>query len=562
MTFRTRVLLAFAPIVLVPLLVFGLGVRRVVGERLTAQFQARVQALVQAIRRDLERESGAIAARLAAVREAAQGDNRFRVAAVQGALAERPYLLDYAGAAMRFADLDMLQIQDEAGRILSSGHFRNQFDQVDRGLPRALARAPGAGALVRTRTPESSMLVLARLDTLRLGGRGLTLVGGVDVRRRLLAALAPEPDIAVALVTPEDSMEEGVAGGAPPGSVVAELELPYVAATGDAQVARIVVAHSLESLAALRRDTDLWFLAAVLVSAAAALVLAGWLASRVTRPLSELAARTAALDLERLDARFGSDRPDEVGTLARLLGEMVERLKAGAARLREFERRAAMGDLARQVNHDIKNGLAPLRNVFRHLVEVAAERPADLPRVLAERRGTVESSIGYLEGLAANYARLYPETAARPVDVNQVVQETLRHFPERAGVMVAAELQEGVPKVRGDALVIRRILENLVANALDALGDRGGRVTVATARTDGAAGGTPGVRLTVADTGRGMTRAELDRAFDDFYTTKPGGTGLGLSIVRRLVLDLEGRLKVETEPGQGTRFMVELPGSA
>jgi len=67
------------------------------------------------------------------------------------------------------------------------------------------------------------------------------------------------------------------------------------------------------------------------------------------------------------------------------------------------------------------------------------------------------------------------------------------------------------------------------------------------------------VRISVSDTGRGMSKSELDRAFDDFHTTKPGGTGLGLSIVRRLVLDSNGSLKVETERGQGSTFIVELP---
>jgi signal transduction histidine kinase len=67
------------------------------------------------------------------------------------------------------------------------------------------------------------------------------------------------------------------------------------------------------------------------------------------------------------------------------------------------------------------------------------------------------------------------------------------------------------------------------------------------------------VRISVSDTGRGMTKSELDKAFDDFHTTKPGGTGLGLSIVRRLVLDSNGSLKVETEPGKGSSFIVEIP---
>jgi signal transduction histidine kinase len=74
-------------------------------------------------------------------------------------------------------------------------------------------------------------------------------------------------------------------------------------------------------------------------------------------------------------------------------------------------------------------------------------------------------------------------------------------------------------------------------------------------------GGTGLVRITVADDGPGMSRTELDRAFDDFYTTKDGGTGLGLSIVRRLVLDLNGRLRIETAPGAGTRAIIELPAA-
>jgi len=67
------------------------------------------------------------------------------------------------------------------------------------------------------------------------------------------------------------------------------------------------------------------------------------------------------------------------------------------------------------------------------------------------------------------------------------------------------------------------------------------------------------VRIVVADTGRGMSESELARAFDDFYTTKADGTGLGLSVVRRLTADLNGSLRVESEPGRGTTFTIELP---
>jgi len=172
MTFRTRVLLAFAPVVLVPLLVFGIGVRRAVRDRLAAQYRRRVDALVAVIEEDLAQRSRSIGDRLGSLTGAALEDNHLRAAAVQAV--DRQYLLDYAGAAMRLAGLDMLQIQDVNGRIVSSGHFRQEFDRLEPALPRLLATAPGGVALVRARTPEGAFLVLARVDSLRLGGGRFT----------------------------------------------------------------------------------------------------------------------------------------------------------------------------------------------------------------------------------------------------------------------------------------------------------------------------------------------------------------------------------------------------
>src|SRR4029079_513057 len=95
-------------------------------------------------------------------------------------------------------------------------------------------------------------------------------------------------------------------------------------------------------------------------------------------------------------------------------------LRQSAARLREAERRATLGDVARQVNHDIKNGLAPIRHVLRHLTQVASEQPAALAQVFAERRGTLESSVGYLDTLARNYAPPKPAMVGPPCDLNAV----------------------------------------------------------------------------------------------------------------------------------------------
>src|SRR5437773_1478480 len=175
-------------------------------------------------------------------------------------------------------------------------------------------------------------------------------------------------------------------------------------------------------LTALQRNVNLWFAAAVLVAALAALLLAGWLSTRISTPI---------------------------------------------------EARIAIGDLARQVNHDLKNGLAPLRNVFRHLTQVARDKPDELPQVFTERQGTVESSINYLETLAANYAKLSPQSERKATDVNAVVRETIGGGGSSS---VKAKLADGLPVVTIDALVLRRVIENLVSNAVDSLEGKNGKI--------------------------------------------------------------------------------------
>ena len=556
MSFRARVLAGFGVVVLVPLVVFGVRVRADMADRLTAEYQRRVASLAAVIRADLSRDSSGIAARLDALKEAIAMDNKFRRAALEGV--ERAYLLDYAGSAMRFTGLSMLLIQDDQGRIISSGHFRNEYDRLEPDLPRLLAVAPGGMALVEARTAEAALLALARVDSLRLGGRRFTLVGGVAVDSSFLARLAPDSELTVAPALPSDTLVRVDTAA----QVVSALAVPFVALGDSARLreARIVVTHSLAPLAALRRRVDAAFVAAALLTAAIALLLATWLSSLISRPLGELARRTAEIDMERLDVTFESERADEIGMLTRLLGAMTERLRVGAAQLREAERRIAVGDLARQVNHDIKNGLIPIRNVVRHLLDAARAGPDQLAAAWRDRQATVESSVSYLEQLATNYARLYPQPGRKPCDVNDAVRETIRRVGDASRGELRTELADELPAVQTDPVVLRRILENLVGNAFDSLESRSGTVTVLTARAAGADDGRPVVRITVADTGKGMSREELNRAFDDFYTTKPGGTGLGLSIVRRLVLDANGALRVETEPGGGSKFIVELPG--
>ncbi len=547
MSFRARLFLISTFAVLVPLAVLALGVRREMDRRLGDESRRRGSAAVGRLGAELAREREGVIARLDALGRDLAADNRFRLGLL-GESASRSYLLDWAGEAMRLSGLALLQVQDSAGRIVSSGHFRNEYDEVRREVPRFLTAAGTAPALVRVRTAEAPLLALAAVESVSVAGRPLTLVGGIAAEERFLRGLDPDPDLAVALTSTRQ----------PDGAVVGVLALPFLDdLTGAADSARLVVTQSGATLAALRRGLNTWVLVALGVTGLLAIALSAWLSRVMSRPLTELAEKTASIDLDRLDQDFATERTDEIGALSRLLGEMTVRLRHAVTGLREAERRVAMGDLARQVNHDIKNGLVPIRNVLRHFDQVAREDPGALPGVFEERKATLESSVAYLDTLARNYARLAPAASPGQCDVNAVVAEVLQ--APRSGPPIQARLAEALPPVGVDRLMLRRVIENLVGNATDAAAEReGATVTVSTERA-GRDGQASVVRVHVTDTGPGMTRTELDRAFDDFYTTKTGGTGLGLSIVRRLVLDLGGSLRIDTEPGAGTRATVEIP---
>jgi signal transduction histidine kinase len=573
MTFRARLFVALAATAVVPLLVLAAGIAHELDWRLTDADRRRADGLAAQTRRDVASVASGVAERLASVREGLADDNRVRAAAVLGDAAERQYLLDYAARAMRLSGLAMLQIENDSGRILSSGHYRNEYDRLDTGLVSLLARARDGVALMWARTPTGPILVLARADSLRLGGRQFVLVGGAEATPRWLAHAAADSELSVSLTVPQAAagtftetagVPQPRASGA---SLVASFAFPAISTTPNGarilSSARFDVTQSLSGLRTLRTAVLWWCLVSAVLAATAALLTANWLADRISRPIRLLAEQSSQVDLETAATGFSTDRTDEIGALSRVLGTMVQRLRTTAAGLREAERRAAVGDLARQVTHDVKNGLVPIRHVVRHLTEIQRSQPEQLATVFAERRPTLDASIGYLDELARNYARLSPRVDIAPCDVNAVAEAVASGYATTDTAPGASEtaaitlrLDRDIPPVTADPLVIRRILENVVSNALDATGHLTGGVTITTQPAG------DDVCVSIADNGCGMNPDELQSAFSDFFTTKPNGTGLGLSIVRRLVRDVHGILRVDTAPGSGTRVTLTFPGQS
>lgn len=578
MNLRGQILLGSLLLAVIPLALAIGVIRSGVQDQMNELDLRRVEDRMQRVGEDLDRRSERLAQVLDALALGIDHDNRFRLALGQGREDLRPYLLDYAGRHMSLMDLDMLQIQAADGRILSSGHFREAFGGSAENLPRVLDAAPEGRALMTVRTPAGGALMLVRARRQTVGAEELYLVGGVRLEEAELTSLSTDPDLSVALVWPggwltaSPTLDERLRGLDDPARRAAELEYRLRA---EGQVVRtrilrmidqgkpgettILAVHDRGTLHRLLRGLDLRIGAILLLTIGAAVVLAVWLAGRISRPLRRLADGTERLDLERLDVDFASDRRDEVGRLTRLLGEMIQRLRRDVLRLRDAEHRATLGEVARQVNHDVRNGLTPLRNVLGHLAEVAENDPERLGEVFAARKGTLDGGLSYLEELAAHYLRLSPGRNPQPCRLDGIAAEALAAAPRQPGTRLVHDIPTNLPPIEADPVSLRRILDNLIRNAVESLPDGEGTVQVGALLAEDEVLEEMRIVVEVADTGCGIPAGNRERIFDDFFTTRVGGTGLGLSNVRRLAADCGATLRVTSEPDHGTTFTLSFP---
>src|SRR2546428_9349829 len=143
-----------------------------------------------------------------------------------------------------------------------------------------------------------------------------------------------------------------------------------------------------------------------------------------------------------------------------------------------------------------------------------------------------------------------------PVQLNDLVRAVLKLFEAQLAAAGAirpeTDLDARLPAIQADPEQIQRALRNLVLNAMDAM-PSGGTLRIQTRQYNGT------VILEISDTGQGLTKEECDRLFTPYYTTKRHGTGLGLAIVQSVVSDHGGAISVESAPGRGATFRIELP---
>jgi len=289
-------------------------------------------------------------------------------------------------------------------------------------------------------------------------------------------------------------------------------------------------------------------------------MLSWWGAARVTRPVRRLSEGAREVAEGNWNARVAVRGHDELGRLSSAFNQMVEQLSEQRERLVQAERVAAWRELARRLAHELKNPLFPLQTTVENLQRAKEQSPEQFEEVFHESTGILLSEIENLKkivGRFSDFARM-PQPELAPVNLNDVVRDIVKLFEAQFGavgrppITPELHLEEGLPTIQADATLLRRAIENLVLNAMDAM-PAGGVLMLRTAHENG------DVSLEVSDTGAGLTPEECKRLFTPYYTTKQHGTGLGLAIVQSVVSDHGGRISVESESGVGTSFHIYLP---
>jgi signal transduction histidine kinase len=281
--------------------------------------------------------------------------------------------------------------------------------------------------------------------------------------------------------------------------------------------------------------------------------IAGHLSRALTRPLQEIVDWTDLIAKgEKLPEGPPKKGAPEFQLLRLRMQRMAAELRLGRQRAIEAERAAALRESARQVAHELKNPLTPIRFAVARLKRHASPEIAEAVEVL-------ELETGRLDAMARSFAQFgkLPEGPRAPVDLGELVRYAAR-ATTAPGVDIEVDVAADAPMIEGHYDALSRAVANVVINAVDACEGQG-QVVLSVKRAD--LDGRHAAEVTVSDTGRGIAPEKLPHVFEPYVTTKPGGTGLGLAIVRQTILAHDGRVDASSVPGSGTSITMVLPAA-
>jgi len=263
-------------------------------------------------------------------------------------------------------------------------------------------------------------------------------------------------------------------------------------------------------------------------------------------PLGEGRAIPLGVSLSKLEGDDGMVLGDLI-----LFRDLTE-VRALQKEIERSERLASLGRLAAGIAHEIRNPLSSIKGFATYF----GERYKDVP----EDRKTADIMVQEVERLNRVITQLLefarPMTVQKkPSPLGPVIQHSLKTIEREAltsDVKIETKLPDEIPQVPMDGDRINQVLLNLYLNAIEAM-EEGGTLAVEVANEAG------GLRISVSDTGKGIKGKDISHVFDPYFTTKQSGTGLGLAIVHKIIESHEGDIKLDSEPGRGTRVTIILP---
>ncbi|HMK04781.1 MAG TPA: ATP-binding protein [Ferruginibacter sp.] len=285
-------------------------------------------------------------------------------------------------------------------------------------------------------------------------------------------------------------------------------------------------------------------------------IVALFITNRITRSFSFISDKMKAVNLGQLNEAIDWKRDDEIGELVNEYNKMVSKLDESAIALAKSEREGAWREMARQVAHEIKNPLTPMKLSLQYLQKAISSNSKNVKELTANVAQTLVEQIDHLNHIAGEFSQFanIGNTKNEIFDLNEVIKMVtqlhsiddrlkLSWIPVNKPVMIYA-----------DRTHINRLFTNLIQNAMQAVPeDRVVQIKIEEELQDDK------VLIRVRDNGMGIAEEVQSKIFTPNFTTKTSGTGLGLAMSKGIVEQAKGNIWFETKAGEGTTFFVELP---
>lgn len=295
------------------------------------------------------------------------------------------------------------------------------------------------------------------------------------------------------------------------------------------------------------------YAAVLLLVIAIAAAFAGRIAAPVQK-LTEATRKVARGDLDVHVPHAGAE--GEISELIRAFGQMTRDLRRSREELVRYERELAWKEMAKQVAHEIKNPLTPMRLSIQHLRRTYQDGAEHFGEILESVTKTVIEQIDTLSRIASEFSHFarMPRRSLDRLDVGAVVDEAVRLFSQESSVVFTIDIRGGTPPVIADREELRRALINIIRNGIQAMDGAGSMVI-----RGGPEGG--GLGVSVTDFGRGVPADMIGKLFMPNFSTKTDGMGLGLAIVKKTMEDLHGKVTLVSEEGKGTTVSLWFPAA-